>query len=56
MDPINDTKSTILLKTEIQKLHQLNNQLKTRLSQYEKDDDLLNHQLAPGDSFMNDIF
>lgn len=45
MDPINDTKSTILLKTEIQKLQQLNGQLKTRLLQYEKDDDLLSHQL-----------
>jgi leucine zipper transcription factor-like protein 1 len=45
LDPINDTKSTILLKTEIQKLQQLNNQLKHRLSQYEKDDDLLNQQL-----------
>jgi leucine zipper transcription factor-like protein 1 len=45
MDPINDTKSTVLLKTEIQKLQQLNEQLKTRLSQYDKDDDLLNQQL-----------
>lgn len=45
MDPINDTKSTVLLKTEIQKLQQLNNQLKQRLSKYEKDDDLLSHQL-----------
>ena len=45
MDPINDTKSTILLKTEIQKLIQINDQLKKRLSKYEKDDDLLNHQL-----------
>jgi hemerythrin-like domain-containing protein len=45
MDPINDTKSTILLKTEIQKLQQLNSQLKNRLSQYENDDDLLNQQL-----------
>ena len=44
MDPINDTKSTILLKTEIQKMQQLNDQLKKRLSQYEKDDDLLNQQ------------
>ena len=38
-DPINDTKTTILLKTEIEKFQQLNSQLK---SQY---DDLLNHQL-----------
>ncbi len=45
MDPINDTKSTILLKTEIQKLQQLNSQLKNRLSKYENDDDLLNQQL-----------
>jgi leucine zipper transcription factor-like protein 1 len=45
MDPINDTKSTILLKTEIQKLQQLNNQLKTRLSHYENEDDYLNQQL-----------
>ncbi len=45
MDPINDTKSTILLKTEIQKLQQLNNQLKNRLSHYEKDDDYLNQKL-----------
>ena len=45
MDPINDTKSTILLKTEIQKMQQLNEQLKQRLSQYEKDDDHLNQQL-----------
>jgi hypothetical protein len=45
MDPINDTKSTILLRTEIQKLQQLNEQLKKRLSKYEKDDDLLNQQL-----------
>ncbi|CAF4082126.1 unnamed protein product, partial [Adineta steineri] len=27
MDPINDTKSTVLLKTEIQKLQQLNGSL-----------------------------
>lgn len=46
MDPINDTKSTILLKTEIQKLQQLNDQLKQRLSKYEKDDEHLNQQLA----------
>lgn len=39
LDPINDTKSTILLKTEIQKLQQLNQQLKTRLQRYETDDD-----------------
>ncbi|CAF2645591.1 unnamed protein product [Rotaria sp. Silwood2] len=45
MDPINDTKSTILLKTEIQKLEQLNEQLKKRLLQYENDDDLLNEKL-----------
>jgi len=45
MDPINDTKSTILLKTEIQKLQQLNSQLKQRLSKYEKDDEFLNQQL-----------
>ena len=45
LDPINDTKSTILLKTEIQKLQQLNQQLKTRLMQYETDDDRLTHQL-----------
>ena len=45
LDPINDTKSTVLLKTEIQKLQQLNEQLKYRLSKYEKDDELLNHQL-----------
>jgi leucine zipper transcription factor-like protein 1 len=45
MDPINDTKSTILLKTEIQKLQQLNDQLKQRLSKYEKDDEHLNQQL-----------
>jgi hypothetical protein len=45
MDPINDTKSTVLLKTEIQKLQQLNEQLKKRLSQYDTDDDLLNQQL-----------
>lgn len=43
-DPINDTKSTILLKTEIEKLQQLNSQLKSRLLQYEKDDDLLTHE------------
>ncbi|CAF1010982.1 unnamed protein product [Rotaria sordida] len=46
MDPINDTKSTILLKTEIQKLQQLNEQLKQRLSKYEQDDELLNQQLT----------
>ena len=45
MDPINDTKSTILLKTEIQRLQQWNNQLRERLSQYAKDDELLHHQL-----------
>jgi leucine zipper transcription factor-like protein 1 len=45
MDPINDTKSTILLKSEIQKLQQLNDQLKNRLSKYEKDDDHINQQL-----------
>ncbi|CAF4178816.1 unnamed protein product [Adineta steineri] len=45
MDPINDTKSTILLKTEIQKLQQLNGSLKQRLSKYEKDDEFLNQQL-----------
>lgn len=45
MDPINDTKSTILLKTEIHRLQQWNNQLRDRLSQYAKDDDLLHHQL-----------
>ncbi len=45
LDPINDTKSTVLLKTEIQKLQQLNSQLKQRLSQYEKDDDILHQQL-----------
>ncbi|CAF1501300.1 unnamed protein product [Adineta steineri] len=45
MDPINDTKSTVLLKTEIQKLQQLNGQLKQRLSKYEKDDEYLNQQL-----------
>lgn len=45
LDPINDTKSTILLKTEIQKLQQINDQLKQRLSKYEKDDELLTHQL-----------
>jgi hypothetical protein len=45
MDPINDTKSTVLLKTEIQKLQQLNSQLKQRLSKYEKDDEVLNQQL-----------
>ncbi|CAF1446382.1 unnamed protein product [Rotaria sordida] len=45
MDPINDTKSTILLKTEIQKLQQLNEQLKKRLLQYENDDDILNKKL-----------
>ena len=45
LDPVNDTKSTVLLKTEIQKLQQLNDQLKQRLRQYEQDDDLLNQQL-----------
>ncbi|CAF4505935.1 unnamed protein product, partial [Rotaria magnacalcarata] len=45
MDPINDTKSTILLKTEIQRLQQSNDHLKQRLSKYEKDDELLNQQL-----------
>jgi hypothetical protein len=45
MDPINDTKSTILLKTEIQRLQQLNDYIKQRLSKYEKDDELLNQQL-----------
>ena len=45
LDPINDTKSTILLKTEIQKLQQLNQQLKERLSQYVDDDELLQNQL-----------
>ncbi|UJR32670.1 hypothetical protein I4U23_020130 [Adineta vaga] len=45
MDPINDTQSTVLLKTEIQKLQQLNGQLKQRLSKYEKDDEFLSHQL-----------
>ncbi|CAF3632354.1 unnamed protein product [Rotaria socialis] len=45
MDPINDTKSTILLKTEIQRLQLSNDHLKQRLSKYEKDDELLNQQL-----------
>ncbi|CAF0851892.1 unnamed protein product [Adineta ricciae] len=54
MDPINDTKSTVLLKTEIQKLQQLNNQLKQRLSKYEKDDDLLSHQLEENARLYND--
>jgi N-glycosylase/DNA lyase len=45
MDPINDTKSTILLKTEIQRLKQLNDHVKQRLSKYEKDDEVLNQQL-----------
>jgi len=45
MDPINDTKSTILLKSEIQKLQQLNDQLKNRLLKYEKNDDYINQQL-----------
>lgn len=53
MDPINDTKSTILLKTEIQKLQQLNEQLKKRLLQYEKDDDLLNQQLEENTRLYN---
>ena len=45
LDPINDTKSTMLLKTEIQRLQQLTDHLRQRLSKYEKDDELLNHQL-----------
>jgi leucine zipper transcription factor-like protein 1 len=45
LDPINDTKSTMLLKTEIQRLQQINDQLKHRLLKYEKDDELLNQQL-----------
>ncbi len=53
MDPINDTKSTILLKTEIQKLQQLNDQLKNRLSQYEKDDDVLSQQLEESTRLYN---
>ncbi len=53
MDPINDTKSTILLKTEIQKLQQLNEQLKNRLSKYEKDDDVLSQQLEESTRLYN---
>jgi hypothetical protein len=53
MDPINDTKSTILLKTEIQKLQQLNDQLKHRLSKYEKDDEVLSHQLEENTRLFN---
>jgi len=53
MDPINDTKSTILLKTEIQKMQQLNDQLKNRLSQYEKDDDVLSQQLEESTRLYN---
>lgn len=45
LDPINDTKSTVLLKTEIQRLQQMIEHLKQRLSKYEKDDELLNQQL-----------
>jgi hypothetical protein len=54
MDSINDTKSTILLKTEIQKLQQLNEQLKNRLSKYEKDDDVLSQQLEESTRLYND--
>ena len=54
MDPINDTKSTILLKNEIQRLQQVNDQLKKRLSKYEKDDELLNQQLEETTRSFND--
>ncbi|CAF1289654.1 unnamed protein product [Didymodactylos carnosus] len=37
IDQINDTQTTILLKTEIQKLQQLNDQMKKKIQQYEKD-------------------